>query len=466
MQTRAIVIATAVLAVALPASPATTQKRPAQKKSGKPSPQSAARSDFPDVKLSVALVGLDGFEETTVKDSQVRRIWNGKIGKSAVRIRLAFYPRKDFGLNEPEDVLELIEDNLRRPKDSHFQFRERSLVRGPYGALPYADFGVSQTRSGTSVQAETYWFASVLEETGYSLQLDIRPAADAAARTRILDFFKKGVRARCKKDKVAWSKAEVAKRWAEFTPDKIHKKMKVIRTKHYVIMTNSSGGKLFAKKMEEYYKKIRKLYPFAEIAGRKLMPVFLFRSADEYYAYYSKIAQISEAQAKRSKGHAWKDYYATYYESPNDPVHIHEATHQIFANRLRLSGGGSWFQEGLAEYIERLYRGYNEMKAYARHAARKESYLPFAEFFKVPSLIAAGRTKTGESGAQNQYMQAASLIAFLAESKFGKKKFQDFVHAVGAVPRGDVKAIEAALRQVYGVGIDGLEQRWVKHWSK
>ena len=26
-------------------------------------------------------------------------------------------------------------------------------------------------------------------------------------------------------------------------------------------------------------------------------------------------------------------------------------THQVFGNRLRLDGGGSWFQEGVAEYI-------------------------------------------------------------------------------------------------------------------
>ena len=35
------------------------------------------------------------------------------------------------------------------------------------------------------------------------------------------------------------------------------KARKPIRTDHYVIMTNSSGGKLFAKKMEENYAKIR-----------------------------------------------------------------------------------------------------------------------------------------------------------------------------------------------------------------
>ena len=86
-----------------------------------------------------------------------------------------------------------------------------------------------------------------------------------------------------------------------------------------------------------------------EVEGRKLMPVFLFRTPEQYYAYYSKRAGIPLDKARRSKGHAWLDYYATWYEAPNDPVHIHEATHQIFGNRLNLSGGGSWLQEGVAE---------------------------------------------------------------------------------------------------------------------
>ena len=49
--------------------------------------------------------------------------------------------------------------------------------------------------------------------------------------------------------------------------------------------------------------------------------IVLFRTADEYCEFYSKIARIPPEEARRSKGHAWRDYYATWYEAPGDPVH-------------------------------------------------------------------------------------------------------------------------------------------------
>ncbi len=104
--------------------------------------------------------------------------------------------------------------------------------------------------------------------------------------------------------------------------------------------------------MEENYEEITRIFPYEDVKGRRLMPVFLFRTPDQYYDYYAAIANQSREHVSKSKGHAWRDYYATWYEAPGDPVHIHECTHQIFKNRLRLNGGGSWFQEGMAEYIE------------------------------------------------------------------------------------------------------------------
>src|SRR6185295_14355607 len=122
----------------------------------------------------------------------------------------------------------------------------------------------------------------------------------------------------------------------------------VDRSAHYVVMTNSSSGEPFAKKMEENCAKILAAFPFAERKGRRLMPVFLFRSKAQYDDFCSAIgAGVGGA----AKGHASKDYYATWFESPNDPIHLHEATHQLFRNRFGLPSGGSWFQEGLAEFV-------------------------------------------------------------------------------------------------------------------
>jgi hypothetical protein len=182
------------------------------------------------------------------------------------------------------------------------------------------------------------------------------------------------------------------------------------------------------------------------------MPVFLFRSKEQYDDF---CATMKAGVGGASKGHAWKDYYATWYESPNDPVHIHEATHQIFRNRLGLSGGGSWFQEGLAEYMctrrdDRNVLAQNVAKGKATH---------LKEFVQIPQLIA------GASAEQN-YLEAALLIEFLRESKETKEKFAAFVEKVGQAQRGSLSQIETALHDSLGVSLDQLDQDFTKYCVK
>jgi hypothetical protein len=261
-----------------------------------------------------------------------------------------------------------------------------------------------------------------------------------------------------------WTDAEALERWKRDAPEATHAKYEgAIRTKHYLILTNSSGGDLFAKKMEECYEAIKKTYPFEEKPDERLMPVFLFRTPDEYYDYYAAIASRPREDAEKSKGHAWRDYYATYYESPNDPVHVHEATHQIFANKLKLGGGGSWFQEGVAEYMSSSANDRN----IAARLVKKGRHVPLARFVETKSLLFSAKAGvSGDDAASSQYDQAALLIEFLRESKALADKFQDFVHAVGKVKRNDVPAIEKAVQSVYGVGLAGLEEQWVAYCKK
>ena len=69
-------------------------------------------------------------------------------------------------------------------------------------------------------------------------------------------------------------------------------------------MTNASAGNLFARKMEEYYERIRKVFPFREVKGRRLMPVFLFKRQDQYHRYCRDVGEMSLNEAKATKGHA------------------------------------------------------------------------------------------------------------------------------------------------------------------
>jgi len=58
------------------------------------------------------------------------------------------------------------------------------------------------------------------------------------------------------------------------------------------------------------------------------------------------------------------------------------------------------------------------------------------------------------------------LIEFLRESKWGKDKFQTFIHTVGLVPRGKLPAIEAAFRKVYECDLATVEAKRVEYCKK
>jgi len=397
--------------------------------------------------------------------SQNLHNWKGHMGDFQFDMSLWLIPRQAWGMFDPFDVSANVAFNRReREGQGDFHFEEEYPVSGPFGTMPFgviASWGEYDHTERTSTQ---FVLAGLTADRGYTFRLGCSPPPDKKTRKAIEKFLKSGIEFYGESENAEWSEQEALARWERDRPVEVAGKLKIVRTDHYIIFTDSSSGKLFAKKMEECYSDIQKTFPFPEVKGRKLMPVFLFRTREEYVDYYAGIAGISKARARNSKGHAWRDYYATYYDSPVDPVHVHEATHQIFSNRLRLGGGGSWFQEGVAELMS---TSKNERKGYARNAARNDRFTPFREFFVIPSLLNdQGKSATGEKKSSNHYAQAASIIDFVRYSKFGKKKFPEFLQAVGGLPRGDVNAVEAAIRRVYTVDLAGFEAEWVKYWRK
>ena len=85
----------------------------------------------------------------------------------------------------------------------------------------------------------------------------------------------------------------------------------------------------------------------------------------------------------------------------------------------------------------------------------------------VPSLLQSS-DPDAPSGpeAGDHYAQAALLIEFLRESKWAKDKFPAFLHRVGRIPAKNRAEIEAALADIYGVDLAGLETRWVEYCKK
>jgi hypothetical protein len=424
---------------------------------------------FEDLKLTVHFPPeLHMADRVAGNEQGVQASWGGKLGASDLRARLVLIPRSQYDFDEPSQVVDMIGDDLANPQSGghpDFHYDKIVHVQGPYGWASYATLAHSKEQDVKGEYSEVLRLGGLLEDWGYSLEVRAKPDLAAADEKALEDALTKGVSYDGEQRDPKWTDEEATTRWKTSVPDELKEEMEdVMRTAHYVILTNSSGGKQFAKKMEECYTAIRKVYPFDDVAGRRLMPVFLFRTNDQYYAFLGKAIGWSVEQAKRSQGVAFGDLYTTWYEAPGDPVHIHEATHQIFRNRLELDGGGSWFQEGVAEYMSTKA---NE-RGMAARAEAKGKAVPLLQFVQVESLLmsAPAEDTKGEDQAGNQYEQAALIIEFARESKWGKAKFLDWVHAIGAAPSNNVAAIQAAMQRTYGVDIAGFDAELVKYCAK
>jgi hypothetical protein len=426
---------------------------------------------FADMGLTVQAPALEGLRfQAGDKTGQVRGTWQGKIGTVQVDAVLLLLPNTEFGFGEATDVVSLALDNLRDPEgrgETTFQWETKRLLPGAFGFAPYAQLASGPIRKDTKVVGTRYVLGGLLKDSGYAIEAVAVPAPGGTQSKLILDWLEKGITYAGPARNAKWDDAEAKKRWERFSPPKAIKKFDpVIRTAHYIIMCDTGAAntnKKFGEQMEVCYAAIKKMYPFDEVAGQSLMPVFLFANKEEYSEFYAKIAGISIEEANKSKGHAWKDYYATYFDAKNDPVHIHEATHQIFANRLALEGGGSWFQEGVAEYIS---SNKNDRNIEASKV-KKGRHKPLVDMMKTESLLySAKEDVSGEDQAESGYLQAALFIEFLRESKWAAPKFQEFIHAVGMTPANDVVAIERAIKLVYGVDLKTLEEKWVEYCKK
>jgi len=414
--------------------------------------------------LTLALPELEGLARASRPIGDLVAVWTGMLGQSEVTIQVAALERGRFSLEEPEELSELLERNhterfAREGRAAAFNLRQP--VEGSFGWLPYASLVSADVRQLTAVSSRLWLLCGLSESHGWAVQIEASPPPGGEREAQLLSFLRQGVRCDGQPRVWEWSEDEVRKRWEQFAPrDALDKLEEPLRTEHYIVIGNSSGSKAFARVMEECYATIQGLFPFPEVPGRKLLPVFLFRTADQYFVFYSQRAGIPLEKAQRSKGHAWLDYYATWYEAPNDPVHIHEATHQILGNRLFLRGGGSWLQEGVAEYVETRP---NERGDAARWV-KKGRHTPLREFVQIESLLMPSEEDIkGGDEAGGHYQQAALLLEFLRESRFAKARFPEFLQAVGNV--SGVEAIEEVVRRVYAVDLDGLDAQF-QAWAR
>ncbi len=431
-------------------------------------PQKIAR---PELQLELAFPAFDELAEQKGPDDEDnpwRAGWVGSIDDSRIEIGLYEFSSEDVPMVEPEDVTDRALYAYKADPNSNHRAVGGRMLDGDFGIAPYAHLVNFHIYDGTEAVGEMFFLGALHEGGGYGLEVSMNPKLAGEQRAQMLTFLEKGIEFLGEVRDPEWSEEEVeARMQAEFTEAMMSERLRAHRTKHYIVLGNSSGAKTFGNKLEEYYDLIQKTYGFEEMKGRRLMPVFLWRTRDDYLAFTVKNTGFSPQQAAATAGYAWKDFYTTMYDSPADPTHIHELTHQLMKNRLRMMGGGSWFHEGCAVYMEAVYDNSSKAEMFevgkSAPGAEEGDRIDFKTLMTTPTLAF---DSTGKGGAGKAYNTAGTIMWFITKDKRTKDKVMEYMYAMADTSRIDLAEIEAGIQRVFGVNLETFEQWYLEFWKR
>ncbi|MFT7668049.1 MAG: hypothetical protein ACI8X5_000736 [Planctomycetota bacterium] len=268
-----------------------------------------------------------------------------------------------------------------------------------------------------------------------------------------------------------WSVEREERAIAEYFLPEEAEDIDVVRSKHYIIFSTAPGADRMVKAMEKIYTAFVKTFSFEEPEGAPLLPVYLLKDHGQYTEWSMRSTGWTREQAARSAGHAYREYFATYFTGGADATMYHEAAHQLVGNRLMLNGGGSWFQEGMAVYFEDKWMKSKRLGNVASGMIKSDNYTHFRELFDVKSLLHSDGDSQRGSVAGQRYTQSGTIIHFLVEGKL-KKNFVKMLSELRVYRPSNVHgdtAVEEHMwdtifRKAYGLNIDEVEELWKEHF--
>lgn len=237
------------------------------------------------------------------------------------------------------------------------------------------------------------------------------------------------------------------------------RKVREIDTDHFEIWTDSAAAvRKFPKALEKTYEFVCEALGLSGFEGK--LPVYIFQSSNLYQDFCVRSGWSREF-AEQTAGHADKSYFATYYQAPDAATVTHELTHAIF-NRAVGDGGGSWFQEGVAVYVEELWQERSAAETFAPRL-RSGQFISLPEFVGVDTLAGEDDVKGGARTAGSLYAQAGAFFEYLfrgppAESRPGA------IRALAVLDEDDDGYVEEVVR-ILGAPLAEIEKGW-RAWGE
>ena len=422
---------------------------------------------FPNDRLTLDLRKLRSIEwvETDVPagvfDTAVRCY--GRFGS----LELEMTMRRDATTSArwlPHDVLGLVQKES-RDSDPDFVFPRRMAVTADAGKVSYLVIGIDEGARGDGPRQARMAICGVTEGAKYVIEIRTEgPLGERSVRS-LTDWIAGALDYDGPVDDTDWTEAELSWVWQRAAPAGLGVDFDVLRTEHYVILTDADLPDDFAKPMEVCHDLIEDVFPAPDLEGYRLLPVVLFRSKSAYLESYVKLHPgATDEEAARTGGFCENDYYITFYESDDPRENVYLASQQYVRNRHWMVDGGQWFRVGLGKYLEATERS---REAFARRF-REQGHVPLDSFMfmRTFALTSEAKDQYGENLARTFYDQAGALVEFFVESKAMRKHYAEFFALVGNLMSDARPRLERALREVYDMDLAELDARFVDYWEK
>lgn len=440
-----------------------------------PTPQSGETTiAFPELSLTIELPKLEHLVKEKSKNTNEKGQWTGKLGASDVRIRVNALSAADYNFFEPEDVVETWRDSIRDPNPSgseavktEFTFQSIHCVSGEVGCEPIlATVRASmQSKDDASQKGSLFLIGALVPQFGWSMRVDAWPALDAETANKLALELEKCAKYSGKPRDPRWTDEEALALWKKYAPESTFKKFeKPVRTDHFIVLTNSTSPGPFVKKLEPWYATVKKAMPCEELKGRRLLPILLMRTDDDFQNFYRTYNKLQPKDDIDEQSYSEDYWVATSCDDDDDYEHQIDLAKQFVITRLRAWNCNRWLRSGLRESAASKPKERGE----ALRAIKKGKFTPFMKLLDDTAWSKEDkkRTKTGTSDEADYWEQAALWMDFLRDGPWPKDSFQHFLRSVSGLADGDQVGVIAALQSVYGMDPKTLQTKWVEYYAK